>query len=117
MGSSSNRKKNDNFRVNSPKKQGGDKGAGGSGGNSSKEDINVTCPMAFDVSIKPSRLLPDGTAVTIRGTELVAMGESVGKLQPRQIQMITKCSEKGITYSGKILNRKDKPYVRFTQNT
>lgn len=114
MGSSNNRKKNDNVRVNRPKKQGAGGGGSSDGGG---EDINVACPMTFDVSIKSSRPLPDGTSVIIRGEELFVIGESVGRLQSRQIQTITKCSEKGITYSCQILNKKDKPYARFIQNT
>ena len=97
MGDGSKRKGNDKVRINKPKPRpsgiGGGGGGGGSG-SSSERDINKVCPAAFDVQIRPKGAIKDGTSVTVRGTELFVLSESVGHLKPQHVSTIKEKKEK-----------------------
>ena len=106
------------LRINRPAKRESSTGGGGgaSGGSGPSRDINNMCPPAFEVGIKPSKPLADGTVVTIKGDELFAQGDRVGKLLPKHLQMMKECADEGIHYSGRVVNRgKDKAYAHFEQ--
>ncbi|HEY4474013.1 MAG TPA: hypothetical protein VI957_02535 [Candidatus Paceibacterota bacterium] len=118
MGDGSKRKGNDKVRINKPKPRpsgiGGGGGGGGSG-SSSERDINKVCPAAFDVQIRPKGAIKDGTSVTVRGTELFVLSESVGHLKPQHVSTIKECAARGIKYTARVVNTTNRAYARFEQ--
>ena len=117
MGSGGKRKSNDVVRISRPIKRGSGAGGGGGAGGSdgSSRDINVLCPPAFELRIIPAKGIPDGTPVTIKGDELFARGDRVGKLLRRHAQMIRDCAGESIAYSGRVVNKDKGTYGRFEQ--
>jgi len=119
MGSGGKRKSNDTVRINRPIKRDSGTGTGGGGngggGGGRPRDINVMCPPAFEVGIKPPKSYPDGTLVTVKKDELLVQGESVGKLSEKQLEMMIECGGEGIQYTGKVVNKGNKAYARFEQ--
>ena len=118
MGSGGKRKSNDTVRINRPMKRGSSEGTGGGGnggGSGRPRDINVMCPPAFEVSIKPSKTSPDGTPVTVTKEELLVQSEVVGKLSEKQLEMMVECGGEGIQYTGRVVNKGTKAYARFEQ--
>jgi len=112
MGSGNKRKGNDILHINRPQKS-----ADGGDGCGCQKDINQMCPPAFDVGIKLKRRLPNETAVTRRGNDLFILGEFVGKLSTAHVKIITECGGEGIHYTARLLNKGEKSYARFVQNT
>lgn len=113
MGSGGKRKTNDSVRINLPQNT-----SGKGGGTAGEQDINKVCPITFEVRIKPKLNLPSGTPVSlIDGKELFVSGERVGELPLKYQQIIMRCANSGIRYSGRVVNGgKDKIYARFGQN-
>ncbi len=112
MGSGGNRKSNDSVRINLPEKR----GSGSGGGSNSSRDINNVCPPAFEAIISPAKPLPNGTAVTVKGDELLVRGEIVGRLLPKHTKIIEECAGESIQYAGSVLNKDNgKVYAHFEQ--
>lgn len=114
MGSGSKRKANDMVRINLPEAP---SEKGGSGTLEPSRDINHICPPAFEVRLETQRRFPDDTTVLMKEEGLFVFGERVGRLPTKQSTLVARCATRGIHYSGKIINRGDKVYARFTQNT
>jgi len=118
MGSGGKRKGNDTVRINRPIKRsnGVGTGSGGNGGNGGKpRDLNVMCPPAFEVSIKPLQHFHDGTPVIMKKEELFVQGDLVGELSDKQLEMMVECAGEGIQYTGRVLNKGNKVYAHFEQ--
>jgi hypothetical protein len=114
MGSGSKRKGNDRVRINVPQSEGG----GGSGGVAAGggRDINQLCPMIFRVKI--AHQLGNGTPVEIRGNELLANGESVGKLPSNRVEQLKVCSASGVNYAATTEVGDDTTtYIKFEQSS
>lgn len=109
MGSGSKRKNNDIIRINVPKGSGGD-----TGGYSGGDDINRSCPIAFNVALQQD--VATGAKVALSGADMIADGVIIGKLSSAAQKRISFCLEHGIQYAGRTERDKDeKSFVRFTQ--
>ena len=111
MGSTNTRKKNDRVRINTPQS-----GSGSGGLTGEQRDVNVVCPMAFDVLIESKVTVPDGINVTVRGSELFIFGKEAGKISPRNLKTLVECARHDITYLARVINSPGgKIYARFEQ--
>jgi len=112
MGSGGTRKNNDVVRINRPLST-----KGSEGGGAGVQDINLLCPMAFEVRIKPRIGFPNGTPVSLKQEkEIFISGEYIMDLPIKYQRVIKECGQNGIRYSGKVVSRgAGKTYARFEQ--
>lgn len=118
MGSGTNRKATDAPIIRKPKGQNVIDGASSSGGSGHSPDIIADiCIASFDVKVLEHPLAKEGQSVILFRKdglyEVHLSGETLATLDKKISDMVERCGEMGVRYSGKIIRKGKHQYARF----
>ncbi len=118
--STSNRKRKDTIYIPTPKqsiKTGGDITITPS----LQDTIAEVCELSFQVKIQEIPMNKPGIAVTLVKIDTLyhvfVLGTDIGRLTPKQSNMVDVCGRLKVRYIGKIVKEKRNLYARFTRIT
>lgn len=111
MGSSDKRKKNDNYRIPTPR-VGGD-----NGGDQSQPDINKLCPVSIKILLKVQT--QPGLSLWLDGNKIMGGFPAIelGTVSTKRLKQFAACESRGIAYDGISIKYKGVSYAEFTHSS
>lgn len=82
--------------------------------------VSIICKVSFEVKVTESDLTQEGVSVTLQREEdrfnVIIFGTCIGSLNKYHSHMVSRCSEFGIKYKGKIVKKEGGTYARFERS-
>ena len=115
MGSSDKRKKNDNYRIPTPRVD--QQSTGGERGSQGRPDINLSCPTSIKVLLEVQ--VQRGLGLWLEGNKIMGgfPAIEVGKVSTARLRQFAACESEGIVYEGVSIKHKGVSYADFTHSS